>query len=198
MMRDAVQLRRPVWLGMLCAGLACATMAVFAPAAQAQAPGTSLGTNFTANADKPIDIQADMLEVDDNKKVATFKGNVSATQGDFNMKSRELIVSYTTAKSDNKTAAPQGAVPGGNGEINEINAKGNVVITTKDGQEATGDAALYQVKNQLVFLTGDVKVKQSGNVIACEKVTVNLGTGITTMVPKDRVKAIFQPKSQEK
>ena len=42
--------------------------------AQAQAPGGSLATSYSANANKPINIEADALEVDDKKKVATFKG----------------------------------------------------------------------------------------------------------------------------
>lgn len=210
MMRDAFPIMKAAgaarWRGIF-AG-AVLVFAAFASAhpAYAQAPGTGLASNFRANSDKPIEIQADMLEVDDKTKIATFRGGVSATQGDFNIKSKELVVSYLAGKPATGDAANSPLPGGGGGEINQIDAKGNVIITTKDKQEATGDLAVFQVKKQLVVLTGDVKVKQGTNIIACEKATVNLTTGIMTMVPKGtaaagetgaaekgKVKIIFYP-----
>jgi lipopolysaccharide export system protein LptA len=129
--------------------------------ALAQAPGTGFATAYSANAGKPVDIEADVLEVDDNKKVAVFKGNVSATQGDMNLKSKELYVTYT--QSGNKTANPAdgagktategankppaegagktataanaAASPFGSNDITQLDAKGNVFVTMKPKDE---------------------------------------------------------------
>lgn len=82
--------------------LLCGAMTPVIPAA-AQSPGAAF-SNYSANSGKPIDIEAEVLEVDDKKQTATFTGNVSATQGDFNLKAKELIVVYT--RKDN--AGPSG------------------------------------------------------------------------------------------
>ncbi|MEJ2117881.1 MAG: LptA/OstA family protein [Alphaproteobacteria bacterium] len=170
-----------------------------APSAHAQAPSTALSKNFQANSGKPIDIQSDMLEVNDNKKIATFRGSVIAIQGGFKLRSNELVVLYSTSTPRGTRPAKVASSSAGSGELRQIQAKGNVVITTEDKQQATGELAVFQVQKQLVLLTGNVKVMQGGNIIACEKVVANLATGITTMVPKKRIRAIFQtgtPKSK--
>ncbi len=158
----------------------------------AQAPSTSLAKNFQANSGKPIDIQSDMLEVNDNKKIATFRGSVIAIQGGFKLRSNELVVLYSTSAPQGTRPAQVTSSTAGNGEIRQIQAKGNVVITTEDNQQATGELAVFQVQKQLVLLTGNVKVKQGGNIIECERVEANLATGITSMVPKTRIRAVFQ------
>lgn len=197
MTRDAyikgqLKLLRALLTGLAVLSVALLAVAFIAGNAHAQAPSTSLAKNFQANSGKPIDIQSDMLEVNDNKKIATFRGSVIAIQGGFKLRSNELVVLYSTS-------APQGTRPvqvasstAGNGEIRQIQAKGNVVITTEDNQQATGELAIFQVQKQLVLLTGNVKVKQGGNIIECERVEANLATGITSMVPKKRIRAVFQ------
>ncbi len=193
--------------------------------AWAQAPGSSLGTSYSANADKPIDIESDALEVDDKKKLATFKGNVSATQGDFNIRAKELQVTYTAAKKD-PAAAPSTAaasakkarptppsvtpatnplVPGGGADITQIDAKGKVLITTKDNQTTTSDWAVFEVKKQLVTIGGDVVLTQGTNTIKGTKLVIDLNTGLSRFdtagdkaagAPTERLRAIFTPKSR--
>ena len=129
--------------------------------ALAQAPGTGFATAYSANAGKPVDVEADVLEVDDNKKVAVFKGNVSATQGDMNLKSKELYVTYTPsgnktpvatdaasktpaesanripAESASKPASATNAAasPFGSNDITQLDARGNVFVTMKPKDE---------------------------------------------------------------
>jgi lipopolysaccharide export system protein LptA len=137
----------------------CLSGAASAPA-RAQTPGSGLATSYSANADKPIDIEADVLEVDDKKKVAVFKGNVSATQGDFNLRASEIEVTYTDSNKAAGAAKPQpvkeaaaSPVPGA-GSIKQINAKGKVLVTGKDNQTATSDWAIFEVEKQLITLGG--------------------------------------------
>ena len=77
--------------------LAAATRAVL-PAAAAQTPtGGFSGLSSGDNSKKPIDIESDRLEVDDKRHMAIFIGNVSATQGDNNLKAPRLEVFYENA-----------------------------------------------------------------------------------------------------
>ena len=75
--------------------------------ASAQTPGSGFSSLGGSNSKKPIDIESDRLEVDDQKHVAIFTGNVSATQGDYNLRAPRLEVTYDKAAE----AAPQD--PGG-------------------------------------------------------------------------------------
>ncbi len=190
MMRRTILLRS--------AAVLAAVLALGAGAAHAQVPATSLAANFGANANKPIDIQANVLEIDDKKKTATFKGGVSATQGDFNMKANELTVIYAPKKSGGREPA-RSSLPGGGAEISRVAARGNVVITSKNDQQATGDAAIFEVKKQMVYLTGNVKVKQGGSVVGAEKLTINLAESTAIFQPEGkRVSAILNPNVREK
>ena len=179
--------------------------------AQAQAPGGSLATSYSANADKPINIEADALEVDDKKKIATFKGNVSATQGDFNIRAKEIQVLYTAAAKKDPAAgaaAPSALPGGGNADIQQIDAKGKVLVTTKDNQTTTSDWAVFEVKKQLVTIGGDVVVTQGTDTIKGSKLVIDLTTGLTRLDTaandKDvagagkRIQMLITPKNREK
>src|SRR5262245_30651277 len=136
-------------------GLA-ATLPMLPSTAAAQAPGTGFATSYSANAGKPVDIEADVLEVDDRKKSAVFKGNVSATQGDVNLKSNEIFVTYTASSAAKKTASAAPATApanpfggGGSSEITQIDAKGDVLVTMKPGKE--GEKAQQAKSDWAIF-----------------------------------------------
>ena len=199
-----------------------AALALPGPAAWAQAPIGSFGSLSSSNSKKPIDIESDSLEVDDKKHTAIFIGNVSATQGDNNLKAPRLEVFYETASQaqaaakhghasttakpvKNATpAAPAGPMSGG--QIRLIHATGGkvVVTSTKDRQEATGDDAIYDVKAQQITLTGkEVVVSQGLNKVKGTKLVIDLSKGTADFVHDDpatgtaatgktRIRAIFQ------
>jgi lipopolysaccharide export system protein LptA len=204
--RLATAAARNCALSLLCL---MAGAAIWAAHAQAPAPGSGLATSYAANADKPIDIEADALEVDDKKKVATFKGNVSATQGDFNLRAKEIQVTYVDGKKGGAKKDPAASaaspLPGGGGEIEQIDAKGKVLMTAKDNQTATSDWAVFEVKKQLVTIGGDVVLTQGTNTMTGSKMVIDLTTGITRLEtgdgktaggPAGRIKAIFTPKER--
>jgi lipopolysaccharide export system protein LptA len=208
--------RRKAFLAqsIFCASAFLAAASV-APAAFAQAPTTGLAAGYSSNAGKPIDIEADLLEVDDKKKIAVFKGNVSATQGDFNIRASEILVTYTdsnkTAGTDKKpppvkevAASP---LPGGNGSIKQIDAKGKVLVTGKDNQTATSDWAIFEVEKQLVTLGGDVVVSRGTDTIKANRLVIDVATGLTRVEQvadknegekSKRIQMIITPKSREK
>jgi lipopolysaccharide export system protein LptA len=170
--------------------------------AQTQAGGISgLGGD---NAKKPIDIEYDRLEVDDKRHLAIFIGNVSATQGDNNLKAPRIEVTYENASRTgpaDKTAqaskpvkpvkapaaAPAGD-PASSGQIKFIHALGGTVVMTnkKDQQEATGDDAIFDVKGQKVTMTGKkVILTQKQNVGEGKRLEINLATGQYNLIPFD-------------
>jgi lipopolysaccharide export system protein LptA len=178
----------------------------------AQAPGNSLAAGYAANSDKPINIEADSLEVNDQQKTATFVGNVTATQGDFSLKAKQIEVSYV-AKGGNDAAATAPAGPGGDSQITEINAKGKVLVTTQgdqtgaqDRQTATSDWARFDVPAQLVTIGGNVVLTQGLNTIRGDRLVIDLKTGLSRFenstetadgaAPKQRLRAIFSPNAK--
>ncbi|MBT3069965.1 hypothetical protein KKP04_03665 [Rhodomicrobium sp. Az07] len=183
--------------------------AVLSAPSHAQTPGSGFrGLNSADNSKKPIDIESDRLEVDDKRRIAIFIGNVSATQGDYNLKAPRLEVSYERQGGDgaagrkaggaeptraSKTAAV--ADPISSGQIRTIRALGGHVVVTnrKDEQEVTGDEAVYDVKGQTITMTGkEVILSQRANVVKGKQLTIDLESGRATVLPhKGRVQAIF-------
>jgi lipopolysaccharide export system protein LptA len=192
--------------------------AVMSIPSYAQTPGSGFrGIGSGDNAKKPIDIESDRLEVDDKRHVAIFIGNVSANQGDYNLRAPRLEVTYerqggdsaggkaqklvsapggdSPAKAPKTTDAAAAADPISSGQIRYIRALGGHVVVTnkKDEQEVTGDEALYDVKGQKITMTGkEVILSQKANVVKGRQLSIDLETGRATVIPeKGRVQAIF-------
>ncbi len=154
----------------------------------ATAPG---GLIASADAKKPINIEARSLEVDDKKQVAFFRENVSATQGDFNIRSKELEVAYATAGGAKPASTTQSA-----GDIKSIIARGKVLVVSKE-QNASSDKAVFDVKSQTVTLTENVVVTQGQNIIKGDKLIIDVTTGRSTFQMKEnsgRTSAVFEAK----
>ena len=176
----------------------------------AQTPGSGFSSLGGSNSKKPIDIESDRLEVDDQKHVAIFTGNVSATQGDYNLRAPRLEVTYDKAPEDQGGAPPSKAAkpikpantnanstadPLSSGQIKVVHATGGkVVVTSKvDDQEATGDDVIYDVKGQKITMTGkEVILTQKKSVVKGKQIDIDLATGRATVIPEHgRVRAIL-------
>ncbi len=174
------------------------------------ASGTFAG--FSADSKKPIDITSDQLEIEDHKKTATFRHNVIAVQGETNLKTEEMVVTYTSSDDAAKPATQDGAQPENapaqasstgmaGADVRYVEARGNVVITSKDNQTATGDNALFDMKAQTVLLTGNVVVSQGNNHVKSDRMLSESTTGRTVFqmaddaaAAKRRLQARFVPK----
>jgi len=150
---------------------------VAATQAAKQAAGGLLGQApvFKTDPTAPIDIDATRLDVDDRAKRAVFKGEVRVVQGDFVVRTSELRTFYAgsagLAEEQASPAQKQAA------QINRIEARGKVIVTSKNGQNATGDWADYDVKKNLVVLGGDVILTQGKNVVRGTKLTIDMVSG---------------------
>ena len=167
---------------------ACAIWATDASAQKNQGPPNAL-QGFSQNRDEPVKIRAASLEFREKDKKATFTGDVYVLQGDTEMHCKVLVVVYeeeTDARAV-KTAEPG---PGGDRQIRRIEAKGNVVVVQKD-QNATGDAATFNMRENTVTLVGNVVVTRASDVLRGQRLTVDLTSGVSKM-DGGRVDGIFQ------
>ena len=130
---------------------------------------------FKTDPTAPIDVEAGRLDVDDRAKQAVFKGDVHAVQGDFVVRTSELRAYYTGAAglAEEDTPGDKKAPA----EITRIEARGAVIVTSKNGQNATGDWADFNVKENRVVLGGDVILTQEKNVVRGSKLTIDMLTG---------------------
>lgn len=137
--------------------------------ANAQSIANSFG-GFSKKNNEPINIEADSLEVIDDKNYAIFLGNVKATQGTFVLIAKKLKVTYSRGGSGkNKKAETKG--------IKLIDATGKVAITTPDNQSATSDWAKFNVQTKIITIGGNVVLSQEGNVMRGDKLVIDLNTG---------------------
>ncbi|MBA4791130.1 MAG: organic solvent tolerance protein OstA [Rhizobiales bacterium] len=170
--------------------LALALLAGPAFAQQAGGPGNVPNAlqGFAANRDQPVRINSNTLEVRDKDKVAVFAGNVVVVQGDTTMRSPELVVFYEG------NAAPMDNQPQSTSSIKRLEAKGGVVVQTKD-QTATGDTGIFEMKTNTVTMTGKpVVLTQGPNVVRGQKLTVDLVTGVSR-IEGGRVESLIVPGS---
>jgi LPS export ABC transporter protein LptC len=141
--------------------------------------------NFRTDPNAPMDIQAETLDLNDAAKQAVFRGLVRAQQGDFVIQAPEVIATYTGdtgfmsgQDGDPKTPAAKNADGKSNGaQISKVDAKNKVVITSRDGQEARGEWATFDVKANTVLLGGGVTLKQGRQSTTGARLFIDLATG---------------------
>jgi lipopolysaccharide export system protein LptA len=165
--------------------LAVSAFAGLSDQALAQAANTGVPNalqGFSQNKDKPVQIEAQQLDVRDKDKVAIFSGNVVVTQGDTIMKCKTLHVFYD--QDDPKPGAGKTAMkaaqpgPGGKQTIKRLEARGGVVVIQKE-QTATGETGIFEMKTNTVTLVGGkdgVVINQGANMLRGDRLIVDLTT----------------------
>ena len=145
--------------------------------------------------DQPIEINADSLEVQQEKQVAIFSGNVDATQGEMKLKADQLKVFYRQGGKPGE--APRAQVPAGTptGAITRIEAIGRVFVSSPT-QTAQGDQGVYDVERNTITLTSRVVITQDKNVLRGDRLVMNLTTGQARMDGQSRVKGLFVPSKE--
>jgi lipopolysaccharide export system protein LptA len=176
----------------LAAGMAIVVAsAICAPDAIAQnnqGPPNAL-QGFSQNRDQPVKIRAVSLDVRDKDKTATFTGDVYVLQGDTEMRCKVLVVSYE-AETVTRTADAAAPGPVSDRQVRLIEAKGDVVVVQKD-ENATGDAATFNMRENTVTLVGNVVVTRGSNVLRGQRLVVDLTSGVSKM-DGGRIDGIFQ------
>jgi len=157
-----------------------------------QGPPNAL-QGFSQNRDEPVKIRAASLELREKDKMATFTGDVYVLQGDTEMRCKQLVVFYEE-ETGTRTVKAADPGPGGERQIRRIEAKGNVVVVQKD-QNATGDAATFNMRENTVTLVGNVVVTRGTDVLRGQRLVVDLTSGVSKM-DQGRVEGLFKSGSQ--
>lgn len=160
------------------------------------------GGSFKSDPNSPIDIEADRLDVADQKKTAHYTGNVIARQGPMIVRTADLTAYYTgesgllatgeRVDTKTKAASRQGA------QLTRVEARNKVVVTSGDGQEASGDWADFDVRSNMVIMGGKVIVAQGKNIIEGPegaRLIIDMTTGITRFEQPGAAASISRSKS---
>ena len=149
---------------------------------EAASEGEGVGLKFHTDPTAPIEIDADVLDVDDKARTATFRGNVHAVQGEFSIRTVELIATYSGQAGVNlMQPQPDAQTKSGTAQLQRVQARKKVVVTSKDDQSATGDWADFDVKANTVVLGGDVTLTQGRNVVRGPRLVIDMTTGLSRM-----------------
>ncbi len=154
------------------------------------AKGMSFGGNFKTDPNAPVVVDADRLDVDDPAKQAVFTGDVRAKQGDFVLQAAELKATYTGSSVLGSTAKGQSSQ--GAAKLTRLKANKNVVVTSADGQKATGDWADFDTKANTVTLGGNVIMTQGKNVVRGSKLVIDMTTG-ESIIPSEATNSATAP-----
>lgn len=173
-----------------------AIAALAALAATFGAGAAERSTGLKLAGDKPIQIESDKLEVKEKENIAVFSGNVAVTQGDMLMKSGRMVVYY---------AKGQGSAATGSAAIDRLEVGGKVYLKSAT-QVATGDAGVFDMKTEVLVLTGnEVVLSEGDNVVVGCKLTVQMKSGKALLdgcggknASGGRVKMLITPDSAKK
>jgi lipopolysaccharide export system protein LptA len=150
----------------------------------AQSNTTSQLSGLKLSRDKPIQIESDKLEVRQADSVAVFTGNVSVVQGPTVLKSGKMTVYYVKdAGAAGKGTEAAGAAMTGSADIDRLEVDNKVYIKSDD-QVATGDRGSFDMKTEVLVLSGSkVVLSQGDNVLVGCRLTVQMKSGLAQVDP---------------
>jgi lipopolysaccharide export system protein LptA len=157
--------------------LAATLTAVAASGAAAQGAQVPFGAS-EHDATLPVEISADTLSLDQASGTAIYTGSVIAGQGALRLAADRLEVFYAEGDA-------------GSG-ITRLVATGNVALTN-GAEAAEAQRAVYTVADGIVEMEGDVLLTQGPNVLASQKLRVDLVKGTGRL--EGRVQTILVPGS---
>ncbi|WP_373236480.1 LptA/OstA family protein [Cohaesibacter celericrescens] len=168
---------------------------VLAPLSAGAQSMADVASGLRTDPDAPIEIEADQLDIYDQKKLAVFKGNVRAQQGETILNTATLTIHYS------------GGGAGTAQSITRLEAIGGVQISQKD-QKATGSTAYVDMVKEVITLSGNVVLSQGANVLRGSKLTIDMQSGAARLAsssassgtgnkPK-RVQGLFIPNRKSK
>ncbi len=142
----------------------------------------------SADAGKPIHMEADRVRIDEMQQLSTFTGNVVLTQGTRSLKGEQIVVKR------NKQGFEQGTATGHPAEFREKRDGSDEYV------EAYGERIDYDVIANVVNIYGQAQIKSGQNSVSGDHVVYDLrtevfqATGAPPALPgKKRVTVEIQP-----
>jgi len=117
------------------------------------------------NANAPVDVTADRIEVQERADRAIFAGNVHATQAEMTLETPRLTVAYSGGAGDNS-----------NVQIHRLDAAGGVVVRSPS-ETARGDFGIYDLDRKLITLIGNVQLNRENNQVSGSRLVIDLDSG---------------------
>lgn len=124
-------------------------------------------SGLALSSDKPVQIDGDTFEILEDQGIAIFSGAVVVVQDDTVLKTSKLTIYY-----DQSSQSAGGSIATGGAEIDRLVASGGVNIQSGK-QSATGDTGTYDMKSEVMVLSGKrVTLSEDGTVATGCKLTV--------------------------
>lgn len=187
------------WLGLpKLMAFAAVVLAIAPGPVFAQEATSGAFSGLTLSGKDPIQIESDRLEVVEAESKAVFTGNVNVTQGPTLMKSGKMTVYYVKSGAEGSASSATGS-----SNIDRLEVDDKVYIKSED-QIATGDRGVFDMKTEILVLSGSqVVLSQGANVLVGCKLTADMKTGRaqvegckTAGSPSGRVMMSITPGSQ--
>lgn len=114
------------------------------------------------NADAPVDVTADRIEVQDRSDRAIFAGNVRVSQGSMTLDTARLTVAYS----------------GGSGgvQIRRLDAAGGVTVRSPS-ETGKGEFGIYDLDRKLITIIGNVELTRGPNRVFGQRLVIDLNSG---------------------
>ena len=172
-------------------------MAVLAAAAAAFS--VPAAAQIATNSKAPVDVTADNLETSNSGCTYTWTGNAEALQDKSRLRADKLtVINKLGSSKPGKSGGSSGA--GDCGDMERLEAHGNVYYVTTDGQRVRANDAVYEAGSTTITMTGDVVAVRDRNVLRGDKMIFNTDTGQGQVVgtakgrgAKDRPRGVFYP-----
>ena len=155
---------------------------------------SSLALAEKADSDKPIDLEADNMTVNDAKKTSIYTGNVVLTQGTLEIHAEKLIVREDTEGFQHSTST-------GSPTTFRQKMEGKSEYIQGSGQRIEYDGRMDKVQ-----IYEKAWVKRGEDIVRGEYIMYDAGSEYAEVIggaknataenPKGRVHAVIQPKSK--
>jgi len=142
---------------------------------------------------EPIVIESKSLEIDNDLKVITFAGDVSAKSDDFVIDCQKMVVYYENSPARKESEEVKA-------RFDKIIATGQVTINRVQGGVATAEKAVYYQQDEKMVLTGNPVVRQGNDFVKGDRITMFLkeNRSVVESSEDNKVKAIIFPKSEKR
>src|SRR5262245_6918224 len=134
------------------------------PSSAVEAVQGAILPKFKSDPNSPMEVEANTLDVYETGSKAVFKGNVMAKQGELHLQTAELTAFYSgkagfslSGPADNTGAKGKGQ---DKGQVERLEARNTVIITSKDDQTATAKWGNFDVKANTALLGGEVLISK--------------------------------------
>lgn len=133
----------------------------------------------------PTVITSDELQMDLQKKVATFSGHVKVVDPQGTMTADKMIVYLAEGGTGTSEGAKPESGTGGSG-VSKIEATGGVVIS-QEGRRAIADEAVYTAADRIVVLSGAAQVQTGNSLVTGETIIYDMSKNLAVVKGRPRM-----------